>query len=412
MEPTDNTLDAERLSALAHAHYRAARWDDALAAVARLQALGHGSPELDDLVNDIKLKQRLEAVQIPDFGPQRPRRRAALLPIAGAAGGLLLLAALAFAVAPMLGQTAARPEAAVLTRDIAAALPTPAPTAAPAPARPANGSLEVAAALNAEVGPGVRNVYLILDASGSMLARIGGERKIDIAQAALVGLVRELPDGVGAALRTYGQRRPDDCGDVELLAPPAPLDREALIGRIEAIEPVNLSRTPIAASLEAAAADLPAMSGETLVVLVSDGEESCDGDPVAAAAALRAARPDVRVSVVGFDIAPALRERLALIAGAGGGIYVDAANVGELGAALEQVATPGFRVLDDGGAEVAQAPLGASLELPEGDYTVVVGADPVLVRRSVEVRGGMATLVTIDDEQGRLTAEVRHDWTP
>jgi hypothetical protein len=101
---------------------------------------------------------------------------------------------------------------------------------------------------------------------------------------------------------------------------------------------VNLSRTPIAASLQAAAADLSAAQGETLIVLVSDGEENCDGDPVAAAAALRQRRSDLRVSVVGFDIAPDLRERLAQIAEAGGGMYVDARAVGalldELGAGL------------------------------------------------------------------------------
>jgi DNA-binding NarL/FixJ family response regulator len=416
MEPTEHTPDPERLGALARAHYRAARWDDALAAVVQLQALGHSSSELDDLANDIRLKQRLETVQVPDFG--RPRRgRGPLLAVLGAAGGLALLAALALAVAPLLGGPADRPEAVALSRNIAAVLPTAAPepaapAAAPAPAAEASGSLAVAAAPGAALEPGVRNVYIILDASGSMLARSGGSRKIDLAQEALGGLVRALPDDAGVALRTYGRRRADDCGDVELLAEPGPLYREGLIAQIEAIEPVNLSRTPIAASLEAAAADLEAARGETVVLLVSDGEESCDGDPVAAAAALHAARPDVRVSVVGFDIAPELRERLAQIAVAGGGSYADAGDLGELEAALNRAAAPGFRVIDAGGAEVGAGSLGAALELPAGAYTLVVGAEPAPLEQPVEVRGGMATVVTIGAEGGRLQADVRRDWAP
>lgn len=415
MEPTENTLDPERLGAMARAHYRAARWDDALATVVQLQALGHSSPELDDLANDIRLKQRLETVQVPDF--VQPRRgRGPLLAVLGAAGGLALLATLALAVAPMLGGPADRPEAVALSRNIAAVLPTAAPEpaapAAPAAAAAPSGSLAVAAAPGDALGPAVRNVYIILDASGSMLARSGDSRKIDLAQEALSGLVRALPDDAGVALRTYGRRRPDDCGDVELLAEPGPLYRDGLIAQIEAIEPVNLSRTPIAASLEAAAADLEAASGETLVLLVSDGEESCGGDPVAAAAALHAARPDVRVSVVGFDIAPELRERLAQIAVAGGGSYADAGDLGELEAALARAAAPGFRVLDPAGAEVGAASLGATLELPAGAYTLVVGAGPAPLEQPVEVRGGMATVVTIGAEGGRLQADVRRDWAP
>lgn len=355
MEQHNLALDPEHLLAHARAHARAARWDDALAAIAQLVTAGAGSPELDDLANDIKLKQRLETVQLPDQPHSHQRGGGLLFAVLGAGSVLALFVVLALGVGMARLPTAAT--AAGLAGDLAAALPTAAPAtpaatavpAAPAPAAQNEvraGALTASAAAGAERKLGVGNVYLILDASGSMLAPAGGARKIAIAQDALVGLVRGLPEQASLALRTYGQRRPDDCGDVELIAAPGTLDREALVAAIQAIRPVNLSRTPLAASLQAVAGDLSDVAGDTLVVLVSDGEESCGGDPVAAARELRAARPDVRISVVGFDIAPELRERLAQIAVAGGGMYVDAADVGELQGALERIVTPGFRVLD------------------------------------------------------------------
>jgi hypothetical protein len=410
MDNADTALDLARLTAQARAHYNAARWDEALAAIAQIEAHGGRSPELDELAADIRLKQRIEAVQVPTKAPPR-RPRGLALPLLGAGGALALLAAAALALAPLLRGGPARPQPADLSRNLAAALPTAAPTAAPAPAEPGSGVLTVGG-LAGDSAVGVRNVYLILDASGSMLARVGERRKIAVAQEALVGLVGALPADATVALRTYGHRRADDCGDVQLLAQPGPLYREGLIAQIQAITPVNLSRTPIAAALQATALDLAAMPGETLVVLVSDGEESCGGDPAAAAAAIRAARPDVRVSVVGFDIAPELRERLAGIALAGGGLYVDAADVGQLKAALRQVTAPSFRVLDPAGAEVGRGLLGEGIELPRGRYTLLVGGDPVLLQEQVEVREGQATSVTIADAGGSLTAEIRRDWRP
>jgi hypothetical protein len=240
-----------------------------------------------------------------------------------------------------------------------------------------------------------------------MLARVGEERKIDLAQTALVGLVNQLPPNANVALRTYGRQRPDDCGDVELLQPLAPLNRASLIGQIEAIEPVNLSRTPIGSSLAAVPADLGELSGQTLVLLVSDGEESCDVDPVPVAAQLRTDYPNLRVSVVGFDIAPELRERLARIAEAGGGSYYGADDVGQLAAALEDVVTPRFRVLDPSGAEVGAGQVGEELSLPPGQYTLAVGVDPVLLEEAIEVEDGVATTVRLRTSGGQLLADVR-----
>jgi len=417
-DPTPNPTP-EQLYEQAVAHYRAARWSEALEAISALLAQGQSTPDVDALLQDIKFKQRLDRGQPPAASVAPPPRRNGRGPLLGLAGGLALAAALGLGFVATQGRQAATLiGAAPVTQGVAEALPTASallPTATAAPAAPAQagaGTLVISAALEQELALGIDNVYLILDASGSMLAPAGERRKIDIAQEALVGLVERLPADVNVALRTYGRQRPDDCGDVELLVPLGPLDRTALVSQIEAIEPVNLSRTPIGSSLAAVPGDLGDAGGETLVLLVSDGEESCDGDPVSVAAQLHAERPNLRVSVVGFDIAPELRERLARIAEAGGGSYYGADDVGQLAAALRDVVTPRFRVLDAAGAEVGAGQVGEQLDLPAGAYTVAVGANPVLLQQPVQVRDGMATTVALRTDQGQLLAEVRRDWQP
>lgn len=69
------------------------------------------------------------------------------------------------------------------------------------------------------------------------------------------------------------------------------------------------------------------------VILISDGIETCDGDPVASAAALQDLGIDVVVDVVGFDIDAADRAALAAVADITGGTYYDA----QTGAALGEV---------------------------------------------------------------------------
>ena len=80
--------------------------------------------------------------------------------------------------------------------------------------------------------------------------------------------------------------------------------------------------TPIAYSLGQAANDFPADAKERVIVLVSDGKETCQGDPVVAAKAL--AGKGITVHTVGFVVDTAARGQLQAIARATGGSYFDA----------------------------------------------------------------------------------------
>ena len=222
-------------------------------------------------------------------------------------------------------------------------------------------------------------VELILDASGSMLQRLEGERRIEIARTVLTDLVNQtLPEGTPLALRVFGHRKPDAC-DTDLALPLQPLERGKVTGVIRETQAMNLARTPIGESLRLVADDLKDAEGQKLIILITDGEETCDGDPAGAIRSLKDAGHDVRVNIVGFAIDdPVLKAEFEEWARLGGGRYFNATNAAELGAALRQALRPKFQVLDATGAVVADGTAGAeAVELPAGAYTVKLLTSPV-----------------------------------
>ena len=68
---------------------------------------------------------------------------------------------------------------------------------------------------------GKSRAVVVLDASGSMWATIGGRSRIEIARGALGELLRGWDPKIEIGLVAYGHRKKGDCGDIELLAPVA-----------------------------------------------------------------------------------------------------------------------------------------------------------------------------------------------
>ncbi|MBA3523149.1 MAG: VWA domain-containing protein, partial [Geodermatophilaceae bacterium] len=163
---------------------------------------------------------------------------------------------------------------------------------------------------------------IVLDSSGSMgAADPGGGTKIEAARAALNGAVDVLPDEAAVGVRVYGGRYDDEargCTDTRLVTPLGPLDRTASKAAFAGLRP--LGYTPIAFSLEQAATDFTTQGPRT-IVLVSDGEETCGGNPCEVARTLAQAGVDLRVDTVGYAADPATRQQLQCIAEATGGQY-------------------------------------------------------------------------------------------
>ena len=182
------------------------------------------------------------------------------------------------------------------------------------------------------------NIQLILDASGSMQGEVGGERKMDVAKRVLTGFVGTLPDEANVSLRVYGHvgssskaARAESCAASELILPFQKLDQRKFTEAINSFEPRGW--TPVAGSLEKARQNFSDFDPETnsnFVYLVSDGVETCGGNPVAAAKQLAAEDIKAEVNIVGFDVDPAAARQLREAAKSGGGSYQDASNAAEM----------------------------------------------------------------------------------
>jgi hypothetical protein len=230
-------------------------------------------------------------------------------------------------------------------------------------------------------------IELVLDASGSMLQRLEGRRRIEIARAALNELVtKTLPRDARVALRVFGHDRPASC-ETSLVVPLAPLDPPSMTAVIDQIMPQNLARTPIAASLREVANDLADVTGMRNVILITDGEETCDGDPRAEIDALIASGIAVRINIVGFAVDDeALKARFREWARAGGGEYFDARDSKEITEAVKRAATTPFTIVDASGQIVGRGDVGGgAVPVPSGTYRVEVGTATKTVFEGVVV---------------------------
>jgi hypothetical protein len=238
-------------------------------------------------------------------------------------------------------------------------------------------------------------VSLILDASGSMLKRMDGVRRIEIAKRGLIDAVsRHIAPGTPVALRVFGHRQPNACR-TDLEIPLGPLDPAAAQRLIVDIQARNLARTPIADSLAKVESDLAKAKGPKTVVLVTDGEETCDGHPGVVIQSLIDKGFDFRLNIIGFALDDDLLEaQFAEWAELGGGEYYSAGDADSFSQALQAALQIPYAVFDREGVEVARGLVdGDPVELPAGTYRVAVMA--ASAQRFEEVRIPAETEVEI-----------------
>lgn len=193
-------------------------------------------------------------------------------------------------------------------------------------------ALSATAAAKAET-----NMLFILDASNSMWGQDDdGVVKIESAKKVLETYLSDLPSDTKVGLMAYGHRVKGDCNDVETLVAIGGEAPAQIVRRVKSILPKG--KTPIAGAIQASAANFTGLEEENNnVVLISDGIESCDGDPCGEAGTLVSRGINVKVHVVGFDVDPETRAQLECIAEKGKGRYFDAENAATLMEAMVEI---------------------------------------------------------------------------
>ncbi|HEY9678577.1 MAG TPA: VWA domain-containing protein [Drouetiella sp.] len=173
------------------------------------------------------------------------------------------------------------------------------------------------------------NVLFIVDASYSMKEKLSGQMKMTAAKEVLQDALSRIPNSVNLGLRVFGQSYSNladiDCRQTSLMVPIGQHNRAAIIRSIRQIEPYGM--TPIMFSLrQAAEEDFRGVQGRKTVILITDGADTCGGDPCAYMQALRVRGIKMKVDVVGVDLAreKAAREQLKCISAISMGKYFEA----------------------------------------------------------------------------------------
>nr|WP_186324759.1 VWA domain-containing protein [Paenibacillus bovis] len=119
------------------------------------------------------------------------------------------------------------------------------------------------------------------------------------------------------------------CSSTEVVYELSPYDQEQFSTVLHDIEPAGW--TPLAASIAATYEDLQAAEGmENIIYIVSDGVETCDGDPAEEAKKLNSSNIKAVVNIIGFDVDNAGQNELMAVAEAGKGKYMTVTSQQEL----------------------------------------------------------------------------------
>ena len=168
------------------------------------------------------------------------------------------------------------------------------------------------------------SAIIVFDASGSMWGKIKGKAKIEIARDVMATLIKDWNEDIELGLMAYGHREKGSCSDIEVLQTVSKLDDVKLISIINSIIPKG--KTPISQSLKKAAEILHYSEEPATVILISDGEETCNADPCLTSQELEKDGIHFTAHVIGFDIKNNKKARMQLqcIANNTGGKYFEA----------------------------------------------------------------------------------------
>ncbi|RWK39520.1 VWA domain-containing protein [Mesorhizobium sp.] len=245
----------------------------------------------------------------------------------------------------------------------------------------------VAAALllwTTTLGLAADRVVIVLDASGSMWAQIDGKPKLEIARESLRTVLQSVPADKEIGFMAYGHREKGSCEDIELIVPPQAGSAAAVSTAADRLK--FIGKTPLTSAVRQAAEALKYTEDKATVILITDGLETCKGDPCALGKELRAAGVDFTVNVVGFGLTADEGKQVACLADNTGGKYIQASDEKALQDALVET----IAAAPAPAPEPAPAPQPAATpEKPEFNFMPAVvlaeGGDPVSDGNSWEI---------------------------
>lgn len=166
---------------------------------------------------------------------------------------------------------------------------------------------------------------ILIDASGSMKAMSGNKSRMDAAKEAVMEFAHQIPENATISMRVYGHEGSGSDADKKLSCSSSesfysgPFEKDKFQQSLDKVKPAGW--TPIGLALETVKEDIPENADDVVVYVVSDGIETCGGDPVKAAEDLVSADIETVVNIIGFDIDNEAQNLLKEVASAGNGEF-------------------------------------------------------------------------------------------
>ena len=285
--------------------------------------------------------------------------------------------------------------------------------------------------------PTVTRILFLLDASGSMYAKLDNDTRINVAKRLLAKTIDSLAPikNVEVALRVYGHTSPPgarNCKDTRLEVPFRPKNHNEIKNRIQAINPKGT--TLIAHSLLMSASDFPSDPySRNVIILITDGIEECSGDPCAVSEALQSKGIILKPFIIGIGSTPDFKKAFDCV-----GKYYDANTEDGFNTVLNVVisqalnnTTAQVNLLDIYGKPTETNVNMSFYDMnsnqlmynyvhtinergnpdtilldPVYKYRMVVHTIPPVVKENIEVTPGKHTIIGVDAPQGQLTVRV------
>ncbi|HEY4552072.1 MAG TPA: VWA domain-containing protein [Bacillaceae bacterium] len=188
------------------------------------------------------------------------------------------------------------------------------------------------------------NVAILLDASGSMANLENGKTRMDLAKQAIEEFVKSLPKQANISLQVYGHigsgsdsDKAKSCAAIEEVYPLGQYDSSTFSAALHKFKPAGW--TPMAKAIEQTEKDFAQYDGKentNIIYIVSDGVETCDGNPVQAIKSLNESNIDPVVNIIGYQVDNKGLAQLKEMAQASDGRYINARNHEDLAAEFKQ----------------------------------------------------------------------------
>ncbi|HTF19137.1 MAG TPA: VWA domain-containing protein, partial [Chryseolinea sp.] len=284
--------------------------------------------------------------------------------------------------------------------------------------------------------PEKTRILFLIDASGSMMEewQRPNQTRWTVAKSIMSKLVDSLKQNVNLelALRVYGHKSPQEqknCKDTWLEVPFKARNHALIISKLQEIKPKGV--TPITYSLEQSANDFPSGPGyRNIVILVTDGIESCGGDLCAMSQAMQRKGVFLRPYIIGLGLQSEKTLECA-------GKYVNADTPGKFYDVLNEAIESSFAktTVSVGLLDASNRPTETNVNItfinrqtglpmydfvhyldrrglpdtiqidPVVDYDIVVNTTPQIVTRDIQINIGKHNAVTIPAPQGNLVVQ-------